>query len=86
MFFLLVLFKYSTDIEMGRFVTKFDNPTILYVSGANTQVIAYNQHKYHIYGETLDIAVGNCLDKIARYLKIPNAPSPGYNIEQLAKK
>lgn len=71
---------------MGRLVTKFENPTVLYVSGANTQVISYNSQKYHIYGETLDIAIGNCFDRIARLLKIPNDPAPGYNIEQLAKK
>nr|NVI71585.1 putative tRNA N6-adenosine threonylcarbamoyltransferase [Cucujiformia] len=29
---------------------------------------------------------GNCLDRFARVLKLSNAPSPGYNIEQLAKK
>nr|NVI71583.1 putative tRNA N6-adenosine threonylcarbamoyltransferase [Cucujiformia] len=29
---------------------------------------------------------GNCLDRFARVLKLSNAPSPGYNIEQKAKK
>nr|NVI71623.1 putative tRNA N6-adenosine threonylcarbamoyltransferase [Cucujiformia] len=29
---------------------------------------------------------GNCLDRFARVLKLSNDPSPGYNIEQLAKK
>nr|NVI71654.1 putative tRNA N6-adenosine threonylcarbamoyltransferase [Cucujiformia] len=29
---------------------------------------------------------GNCLDRFARVLKLSNAPSPGFNIEQLAKK
>nr|NVI71662.1 putative tRNA N6-adenosine threonylcarbamoyltransferase [Cucujiformia] len=29
---------------------------------------------------------GNCFDRFARVLKISNDPSPGYNIEQLAKK
>nr|NVI71501.1 putative tRNA N6-adenosine threonylcarbamoyltransferase [Cucujiformia] len=29
---------------------------------------------------------GNCLDRFARVLKLSNAPSPGYNIEQMAKK
>lgn len=43
-------------------------------------------HCYSIFGETLDIAVGNCLDRFARILKLSNEPSPGYNIEQLAKK
>ncbi|AOW02364.1 putative tRNA threonylcarbamoyladenosine biosynthesis protein KAE1 [Yarrowia lipolytica] len=73
-------------IEMGRTITGATNPVVLYVSGGNTQVIAYSKQRYRIFGETLDIAVGNCLDRFARVLKIPNAPSPGYNIEQLAKK
>lgn len=73
-------------IEMGRLITGSDNPTILYVSGGNTQVIAYSRQRYRIFGETIDIAVGNCLDRFARLLKLSNDPSPGYNIEQLAKK
>lgn len=73
-------------IEMGRVITNSVNPTVLYVSGGNTQIIAYAQHKYRIFGETIDIAVGNCLDKFARTICLSNDPSPGYNIEQLAKK
>lgn len=73
-------------IEMGREITGAENPVVLYVSGGNTQVIAYSRQRYRIFGETLDIAVGNCLDRFARTLKIPNDPSPGYNIEQMAKK
>jgi N6-L-threonylcarbamoyladenine synthase len=56
------------------------------VSGGNTQVIAYSEKRYRIFGETIDVAVGNCLDRFARVLKISNDPSPGYNIEQLAKE
>jgi N6-L-threonylcarbamoyladenine synthase len=59
---------------------------VLYVSGGNTQVIAYSSKKYQIFGETIDIAVGNCLDRFARCLHLSNDPSPGYNIEQLAKQ
>ena len=44
-------------IEMGRLATGAPNPTILYVSGGNTQVIAYSEKRYRIFGETLDIAV-----------------------------
>lgn len=73
-------------IEMGRLITGSDNPTVLYVSGGNTQIIAYSKQRYRIFGETIDIAVGNCLDRFARLLKLSNDPSPGYNIEQLAKK
>lgn len=73
-------------IEMGREITGATNPVVLYVSGGNTQVIAYSMQRYRIFGETLDIAVGNCLDRFARTLNISNDPAPGYNIEQLAKK
>lgn len=73
-------------IEMGRLITGSENPTVLYVSGGNTQIIAYSRQRYRIFGETIDIAVGNCLDRFARLLKLSNDPSPGYNIEQLAKK
>lgn len=73
-------------IEMGRMATKSENPVILYVSGGNSQVIAYADHRYRIFGETIDIAVGNCLDRVARLLNISNDPAPGYNIEQMAKK
>ncbi|KAK8058348.1 hypothetical protein PG994_008796 [Apiospora phragmitis] len=73
-------------IEMGRFITGAANPVVLYVSGGNTQVIAYAEQRYRIFGETLDIAVGNCIDRFARTLQIPNDPFPGYNVEQVAKK
>lgn len=45
-------------IEMGRLITGARNPTVLYVSGGNTQVIAYSNKRYRIFGETIDIAVG----------------------------
>ncbi|KAF9069157.1 O-sialoglycoprotein endopeptidase [Rhodocollybia butyracea] len=73
-------------IEMGREITGAQNPVVLYVSGGNTQVIAYSRQCYRIFGETLDIAVGNCLDRFARIIDLSNDPSPGYNIEQEAKK
>jgi N6-L-threonylcarbamoyladenine synthase len=73
-------------IEMGRAITGAENPVVLYVSGGNTQVIAYSAQRYRIFGEALDIAVGNCLDRFARVLNISNDPAPGYNIEQMAIK
>lgn len=73
-------------IEMGRVVCKAEDPIVLYVSGGNTQVIAYSMNRYRIFGETIDIAIGNCLDRFARLINLSNDPSPGYNIEQLAKQ
>ena len=49
-------------------------------------MIAYSENRYRIFGETLDIAIGNCLDRFARVIGLSNDPSPGYNIEQMAKK
>ncbi|VDM42138.1 unnamed protein product [Toxocara canis] len=73
-------------IEMGRLITGAENPVVLYVSGGNTQVISYSNKRYRIFGETLDMAVGNCLDRFARILNLPNDPFPAYNLEQLALK
>eukprot|EP01053_Blabericola_migrator_P013346 Blabericola_migrator_1__13345@NODE_941_length_5958_cov_318_391445_g653_i0_p2_GENE_NODE_941_length_5958_cov_318_391445_g653_i0NODE_941_length_5958_cov_318_391445_g653_i0_p2_ORF_typecomplete_len358_score54_76Peptidase_M22/PF00814_25/1_3e75Carbam_trans_N/PF02543_15/7_8e07BcrAD_BadFG/PF01869_20/0_47BcrAD_BadFG/PF01869_20/2_5e02_NODE_941_length_5958_cov_318_391445_g653_i047295802 len=72
-------------IEMGRLITKAANPTVLYVSGGNTQVISYINKRYCVFGETLDVAIGNCIDRLARALMLPNDPAPGYQIEQMAK-
>lgn len=72
-------------IEMGRLCCSTPNPVVLYVSGGNTQVLAYDgQQRYAICGETIDVAVGNGLDRVARCLGLSNEPSPGYQIEQLA--
>eukprot|EP00924_Labyrinthula_sp_SR-Ha-C_P007391 snap_masked-scaffold_24-processed-gene-1.22-mRNA-1 protein AED:0.14 eAED:0.14 QI:0/-1/0/1/-1/1/1/0/382 len=72
-------------IEMGRVLEKSKNPVVLYVSGGNTQVIVYEKNKYRIFGETIDIAVGNCLDRFARTIGLSNDPSPGFNIEKCAE-
>ena len=37
-------------IEMGRLATGIEHPAVLYVSGGNTQVIAYSEHRYRIFG------------------------------------
>jgi len=44
--------------------------------GSNTQIIAYASGKYRIFGETLDIGVGNFIDTFARYAGIgfPGGP------------
>lgn len=62
-------------LEIGK-VTGAKNPVMLYVSGANTQIIAYASGKYRIFGETLDLGVGNFIDTFARYADIgfPGGP------------
>jgi len=63
-------------LEIGKLVTKAKDPVLLYVSGANTQVIAFEGNKYRIFGETLDMGLGNFLDSFARELGIgfPGGP------------
>lgn len=72
-------------IEMGRMITGAKDPVVLYVSGGNTQIIAYSDHRYRIFGETLDVAVGNAIDKLARMLSLENYPSPGLSVEKKAR-
>lgn len=71
-------------LSIGSMVTSAKDPVLLYVSGANTQVIAYEGNKYRIFGETLDNGLGNFLDSVGRFLGLgfPGGPK----IEQLAKK
>jgi len=53
-------------IEVGKLITGARDPVTLYVSGGNTIVSAFDAGRYRVFGETLDIAVGNCLDVFAR--------------------
>ena len=63
-------------LEIGRGVTEAKDPALLYVSGGNTQVIAFARGRYRVFGETLDIGIGNMLDKFAREcgLAFPGGP------------
>lgn len=53
-------------IEIGKLKTNAKDPVTLYVSGGNTIISAFNSGKYRIFGETLDISLGNCLDVFSR--------------------
>jgi N6-L-threonylcarbamoyladenine synthase len=65
-------------LEIGR-LTGAKDPVLLYASGANTQIIAYAAGKYRVFGETLDIGVGNFIDTFARHAGIgfPGGPKIG---------
>lgn len=71
-------------VEIGRLDTGADDPVTLYVSGGNTQVIAFQKGRYRVFGETLDIAVGNCLDVFAREAGLQHPGGP--KIEELARR
>jgi len=63
-------------LEIGTATTPAKDPVLLYVSGGNTQVIAFVEGRYRVFGETLDIGVGNMLDKFGRSLGIPFPAGP----------
>jgi len=71
-------------IEIGRALGKMDGPLILYVSGGNTQILMMRDRRYRIFGETLDIGVGNMLDKFGRETGLKHPAGP--KIEELAGK
>jgi len=71
-------------IEIGKVMTKSKDPVVVYCSGGNTQIIAYVDGKYRIFGETEDIPLGNAFDVLARVfnLEMPGGPK----IDVLAKR
>jgi len=75
-------------VEIGKLITGAKDPVILNVSGGTTQIIVLEKGRYRVFGETLDIALGNCFDKFGRevHLHDPNNPWPGPLFEKMASK
>ncbi len=55
-------------IEIGKLVTGLKDPLVIFASGANTQIIAFKNGYYRVFGETLDMGIGNAIDHLGRYL------------------
>lgn len=55
-------------LEIGRKLCNAQDPIMLYASGANTQIICYENSYYRVFGETLDTGIGNFLDTFGREL------------------
>ena len=70
-------------LEIGK-ITGAKDSVMLYASGANTQIIAYAAGKYRVFGETLDIGIGNFIDNFARIIGIgfPGGPK----IQKIAER
>jgi glycoprotease/Kae1 family metallohydrolase len=62
-------------LEIGQSIGAND-PVLLYASGANTQIISYVSGRYRVFGETLDLGVGNFIDTFGRYLGISFPAGP----------
>jgi len=73
-----------SHLEVGRVLTDATDPLLLYASGGNTQIIAYAGGKYRVFGETLDVGLGNMLDKFA--LEVGLSFPGGPKVEELARR
>ncbi|MCS7097099.1 MAG: KEOPS complex N(6)-L-threonylcarbamoyladenine synthase Kae1 [Candidatus Methanomethylicia archaeon] len=71
-------------IEIARLMCNIEDPLIVYISGGNTIISAFSDGRYRVFGETLDIALGNCLDVFARHAGLPHPGGP--HVERLALK
>jgi glycoprotease/Kae1 family metallohydrolase len=71
-------------LTIGELTTGIKDPVFIYVSGVNTQVIALSNKYLRVLGETLDVGLGNALDKFGREMDLGFPAGP--TIEKLALK
>ena len=71
-------------IELGKLLTGANNPLVLLVSGGHTMLLAFLNKQWRVFGETLDITLGQLLDQFGR--SIGFASPCGKNIEELASE
>jgi len=70
-------------VEIARVLSGIDDPMLLYASGGNTQVVAHGSGRYRVLGETLDIGIGNFLDKL--WIELGGTFPGGPQLEQDAR-
>lgn len=71
-------------LDLGKLLTGAKNPLVLLVSGGHTMLLAFSSGKWRVFGETLDITLGQLLDQFGRSLGF--ASPCGKKIEELAAK
>jgi N6-L-threonylcarbamoyladenine synthase len=71
-------------IELGKMLCGLRDPLVIVVSGGHTALAAKNGACWKIYGETLDLTIGQLLDQLGRFLGMSSPAGP--QIEKLADK
>ncbi|MBA3750916.1 MAG: tRNA (adenosine(37)-N6)-threonylcarbamoyltransferase complex transferase subunit TsaD [Nitrosopumilus sp.] len=69
-------------IELGIKLTNLANPLTLLVSGGHTMILVFHRNKWRVFGETLDITLGQLFDQIGRSMGF--ASPCGNKIEELS--
>ena len=71
-------------IELGAALTGASDPLVLLVSGGHTMILAFLEKRWRVFGETLDITIGQLLDQFGRAMGF--ASPCGGRIEKLASE
>jgi N6-L-threonylcarbamoyladenine synthase len=71
-------------IELGAMITGASDPLVLLVSGGHTMLVAFSEKRWRVFGETLDITIGQLIDQFGRAIGF--ASPCGGRIEQLASQ
>jgi len=71
-------------IEIGKKLTGAKDPLTLLVSGGHTMIVALEKNYYRVFGETLDISIGNLIDMFMREAGFPSPAGP--KCEELASQ
>ena len=71
-------------IELGTALTGASDPLVLLVSGGHTMILAFLEKRWRVFGETLDITIGQLLDQFGRAMGF--ASPCGGRIEKLASE
>lgn len=69
-------------IELGKFLGGLRDPLVLLISGGHTAITARSPEGWRIYGETLDLTLGQLLDQLGRHFGLSSPAGP--KIETLA--
>lgn len=71
-------------IELGKMLTGSKDPLVLLVSGGHTMITALSERRWRVFGETLDITLGQLLDQFGRSAGFSSPCGP--RVENLASE
>ncbi|MCR8432969.1 MAG: KEOPS complex N(6)-L-threonylcarbamoyladenine synthase Kae1 [Crenarchaeota archaeon] len=63
-------------IEIAKKITNSNDPLVVLVSGGHTTIASKEGSRYRVWGETLDISLGNLIDMFMRAAGYPSPAGP----------
>ncbi len=71
-------------IELGALLTGAKDPLVLLLSGGHTMILSAHNKRWRVFGETLDITLGQLIDQFGRSIGFSSPSGP--QVEALASK